>query len=162
MTETSNLLPFDSEAGYRAALDATLAAARREVRVFDQDLQRMALEDPARVDALTRFLAGGRDRRLRLVLHDTTALELHSPRLIALIRRFGHAIEVRRTPDRLRHVADCWLLADESHGAIRFHADHPRGKQIVGDATAVHPWWQRFDELVEASEICSPGAAAGL
>lgn len=153
---------FDSESGYKAAIDLVLAAARREVRIFDQDLTRMGLEIPARAALLGNFLAGDRDRRLRVVLHDTDALERNSPRLLALLRVHGHAIEVRRTPEHLRQVADCWVLADETHGAVRFHADHPRGKLLLGASAEVHPWWQRFDDLWLAAEPCSPGAAAGL
>lgn len=153
---------FASEADYRAAIDATLAAARREIRVFDQDLVRMDLEDPIRIAPLTQFLSGDRDRCLRIVLHDTTHLERHSPRLIALFQRFAHAVQLRRTPDHLRELADCWLLADEIRGAIRFHASQARGKLVTDDRNEIHPWWQRFDELWEASVTCSIGTATGL
>lgn len=153
---------FDSEAGYRAAIDLTLAAAQREIRVFDRDLGRMALEEKARADLLAGFLAGGRSRRLRIVLHDTSRLEQRSPRLLVLMRQYLHAVEVRRTPDHLQSLTDCWVLADQTHAAIRFHLDHPRGKWIAGVAAEVRPWWQRFDDLWEECEPCSPGTTTGL
>lgn len=153
--------PFDSEAGFRAAIDLTLAAASRDLRVFDQDLGRMGLEAPTRIAALTSFLASGRGS-IRMVLHDTALLEQRSPRLISLIRTYGHAIEVRRTPDHLRQVPDCWVLADRSCATIRFHIDHPRGKLLMAAPVEVRPWWDRFDELWEASAACSPGATVGL
>lgn len=154
--------PFDSEAGYREAIDATLALACREIRVFDRDLARMALEAPARIALLERFLAGGTGRRLHVVLHDIEPLERRSPRLLALLRRFGHQMAVRRTPDHLRHLADCLVLADEAHGAIRFHADHAHGKRFADAGPAVQPYWQRFDDLWEASQPVSPGTTTGL
>jgi hypothetical protein len=160
MSETAEL--FDSEAGFRAAIDLTLAAARREVRIFDQDLVRLGIDDAAHVALLGRFLAAGSHRRLRIVLHDMAPLEKRSPRLLALIRQHHHAIEIRTTPDHLRQLTDCWVLADQDHGAIRFHADHPRGKRITAWPAEIGPWWQRFDELWEASEPCSPGAVTGL
>jgi hypothetical protein len=152
---------FDSEAGFRAGIDLTLAAACKELRVFDRDLGRMGLETPTRIAALTTFLASGHGR-LKMVLHDTSLLEQRSPRLVGLIRHYGHAIEVRRTPDHLRQVSDCWVLADQSCAAIRFHIDHPRGKLLMASPVDVRPWWDRFDELWEASEACSPGATTGL
>lgn len=153
---------FDSEAGYRQAIDATLAAARQEIRIFDRDLERMALEEADRAALLAAFLAGGRDRRLLIALHDPEPLLRRCPRLIALIRRHSHAVEVRQTPDHLRTLPDCQVLADMSQGTLRTHADHPRGKRIVDDANEIHPWWQRFDELWNASHPCSPATALGL
>ena len=155
-------VPFNSEAGYRAAIDATLALARREVRIFDRDLARMSLEVPARTVILEHFLSDAPHRRLRVVLHDTEVLERRSPRLMALLRHFGHLTEIRLTPDYLRHLADCLVLADERHAAVRFHADHARGKQLSASAQAVQPYWQRFDELWEASQPVSPGTTTGL
>jgi hypothetical protein len=160
MSESAEL--FDSEAGFRAAIDLTLAAARREIRIFDHDLVRTGIEDAAHVALLGRFLAAGSHRRLRIVLHDTTSLERRSPRLLALIRQHHSAIEVRKAPEHLRQLTDCWVLADQDHGALRFHADHPRGKLIAAWPAEIGPWWQRFDELWEASEPCSPGAVTGL
>lgn len=152
---------FDSEAGYRAAIDLTLAAARRELRIFDQDLSDMGLDTPPRIAALTTFLGAGRGR-LSVILHDTAYLEQRMPRFINLLRLYGHALEVRRTAEHLRQVADCWVLADQATGAIRFHADHPRGKLVLATPAEVLPWWQRFDELWLSGEPCSPGAATGL
>lgn len=153
---------FSSEAGYRDAIDATLTLACREVRIFDRDLSRMALEAPARIAALERFLAGGPNRRLRVALHGIDILERRSPRLLGLLRRLGHQIEIRLTPDHLRHLADCLVLADELHATVRFHADHARGKRLAASGKAVQPYWQRFDDLWEASQPVSPGTASGL
>jgi hypothetical protein len=160
MSESAEL--FDSEAGFRAAIDLTLAAAQREVRIFDKNLVRLGIEDAAHVALLGRFLAGGAHRRVHIVLHDTGPLESRSPRLLALIRQHNHVIGIRKTPDHLRQISDCWVLADQDHGAIRFHADHPRGRRITAWSAEIEPWWRRFDELWEASEPCSPGAVTGL
>lgn len=153
---------FDSEAGYREAIDATIRAATRELRIFDGDLERMRLDEPARHALLHAFLAGGAGRRLYIVVHDPDPMRTSHPRLMNLIRSHGHQIEVRHTPDHLRHLANRVVLADELHGTIRFHADHPRGKRIDNDNVEIHPFWQRFDDLWEASQVCSPASAAGL
>ena len=153
---------FDSESGYRAAIDATIVAATRELRIFDGDLGRMALDDAARSALLLALLARAPGNRLRIVLHDPDPVRTHHPRLISLIRSHGHQIELRQTPDHLRHLADRLVLADELHGAIRFHADHPRGKRIEADALEIHPYWQRFDDLWESSQTVTPASSAGL
>jgi hypothetical protein len=153
---------FDSEAGYRQAIDITLSTACQEIRIFDRDLERMGLEEPARAGLLAAFLAGDKDRRIRIVVRNPEPLQRRFPRLLALIRRHSQAVEIRQTPDHLQGLADCEILADKKHGTLRTHADHPRGKRISDDPKEVHPWWQRFDELWDASQPCSPATSIGL
>jgi hypothetical protein len=160
MTGTIEL--FDSEAGYRAAIALTLAGAQRELRVFDRDLTHMGLEERAEIDLLSRFLAAGRDRQLRVVVHDLAPLQSRLPRLLALMRDHAQQVEVRVTPAHLHHLADCWLLADGSSGTIRFHADQARGKLVAAIPAEIKPWWQRADSLGAESESCVPWAVAGL
>jgi hypothetical protein len=160
MSDTKKI--FDTEAGFRAAIDLTLTSAQREIRVFDRDLAHMGLSDRMHAELLINFLKGGRSRRLRIVVHDTDWIERNAPRLLSLLRLHSYAIEVRRTPEHLRELTDCWMLADEASGAIRYHADHARGELIAHSPADVQAWWQRFDELWEASEPCSPGSVTGL
>lgn len=150
---------FDSEAGYRAAIDATIQAAGRELRLFDGDLERMALDEASRSALLLAFLAADQNRRLRMIVHDPAPLRTRHPRLLNLIRTHGHQIEIRQTPDHLSHLADRFVLADASHGAIRFHCDHPRGKRVGADTKEIHPYWQRFDDLWLESQVCTPSTA---
>lgn len=160
MTSTST--PFDSEAGYRAAVALTIAGAQRELRMFDRDLQNLGIEMRATVELLNGFLSGRPDRRLRVVVHDPTPLQSRLPRLLALMRGYAHQVEVRVTPEHLRNLADCWVLADQESGTIRFHADHARGKCVVATPSDIKPWWQRSDDLLAESESCIPWAVAGL
>ena len=153
---------FDSEAGFRQALDTAIAAAGHEIRVFDRDLSRMRLEERSRAEALENFLAADREHRLRIVLHDPEAMEQKCPRLLALRRRFSLTLEIRQSPDQLRHLADSFLLADHAHAAVRFHVDHARGRLMLDAAEDVHPFWKRFDDLWEVSLPCLPATRLGL
>lgn len=153
---------IDSEASYRSAIALVVATARSEIRIFDRTLGAMGLDQRATVEVLQQFLAASGDRRLRIVVHDVAPLQTHMPRLIALLRDFAHQIEVRVTPEHLHNLADCWVLADQESGAIRFHADHARGKYVVADPVEIKPWWQRADDLMAECESCTPWAVAGL
>jgi hypothetical protein len=153
---------FDTESSYRGAVGATLALAQREIRVFDRDLLALGFEESKRIDLMTVFLIANRSRRIHFVVHDDDPIQRLAPRLLAFLSRFGHAIEVRRTPEHLRHLSDCWVLADGAHGTIRFHRDHPRGKQIWNDKGQIGPWWQRAEDLWLESEPCSPASVTGL
>ena len=153
---------FDTEAGYAAAIDTVLAVTRQDVCAFDRDLVRMELESPARCEVLGRILASGRDSRLRVVLHDPGPLERHSPRLMKLLQHQSDRVEVRQTPKRLRHVADCFILGDARSGVVRFHAQHARGKCLIDDAEGIRPWQERFEELWEAATPCLAPTRLGL
>lgn len=154
--------PFDSEAGYRAAIALTLAGAQRELRVFDRDLTTTGLEERAQVELLDRFLGENRDRRLHIVVHDPAPLQSRLPRLLKLLRDHAQQVDFRVTPEHLRHLAECWVLADGDSGTIRFHADHARGKLIAANPVEIKPWWQRATDLAAESEACAPWAVAGL
>lgn len=159
---TSNYQLLTSEAEYRQACDTILRRAEHEILIFDRDLVAMRLEDKARLEALAGFLQAGDVRKVRIVLHDPGPLERDAPRLTRLIFRFSHLIEVRQSPDNLRHLADTHLIADESHGVRRFHVDQPRSAAILDDPTYINPWRQRFEELWELSHPCLTIHTTGL
>lgn len=153
---------FSSEADYRAAIDAVIAAAQCELCIFDRDLGRMRLEDLERSVSLERFLGRNPAVRIRVAVHEPSRLAAASPRLQALLRRYSQSIAFRQTPESLRHLADCLVLADGRHGVVRFHADHARGKVLLNDPDEIVQRQRRFDELWEVSGPCLGAAQTGL
>jgi len=151
-----------SEAEYRRACDTVLGRAERELLIFDRDLRSLQLEHGTRLQLLSEFLAADRLRRIRIVLHDPGPLHRQTPRLMQLIARFSHLIDVRQSPDNLRHLADSHLLADDTHGVRRFHIEQPRSALVADDPAYIHPWWQRFEELWELSHPCLQVNTTGL
>jgi len=154
--------PFNSEAEYSSAIDEVLLVAQKEICLFDPDLERLGLEEKGRAARLETLIAGAEKGRLRGVVHDASRLNAHSPRLQELLRRFPLSIEFRLSPENMRHLADCMLLADGSHGVIRFHADHARGKQILHDPVELAPRILRFEELWQASQPLPLTGVLGL
>jgi hypothetical protein len=151
-----------SEGEYRDACDAILRKAEHELLIFDRDLAALRLEEKVRIDALTRYLQVVPLRRIRMVLHDPGLMERDAPRLMQLVARFSHVVDVRQSPDNLRHLADTHILADESHGVRRFHVDQPRSALVLDDPAYIHPWRQRFEELWELSHSCLRITTSGL
>jgi hypothetical protein len=94
---------------------------------------------------LSTFLQRSQLRRIRVVLHDPDDLEKIAT-LMHVVARFSHAIDVRQSPDNLRHLADTHLLADDEHGVRRFQFDLPRSALIVEDPAYISPWRLRFEE----------------
>jgi hypothetical protein len=150
------------EADFRQACDTVLGLAKREILIFDRDLTTLRFEEKVRIEALTNFLQADDSRRIRVVVHNPEPLESDAPRLMQLILRFSHVIDVRQSPDNLRRLADTHVLADDNHGVRRFHVDQPRSALILDDRTYIHPWRQRFEELWELSHPCLRMNITGL
>ena len=84
---------FDTSQGFQAAVDRLMEQPGRELRLFDPDGAALRLNDPQRIELLERFLIASRTRRLYLVVHSTDHLTRQCPRLLALLRRFSHAMQ---------------------------------------------------------------------
>src|SRR3954465_9788150 len=99
--DEANYERFDTAAGFQAAVERLLAQPGRELRVFDPDGASLRLNDPARIELIEGFLAAGRLRRLYMVVHQTDHMTRHCPRMLGLLARFSHAIQINRTHEEI-------------------------------------------------------------
>jgi hypothetical protein len=153
---------FDDRAGFQAAIDRLLEQPGRELRVFDPDGASLLLNDPARIERIGKFLLASRTRRLYLVVHDTEHLTRHCPRMMALITRFAHAIQVNKTHEEIRELQDAFLVLDSLHYVRRPVAQFFRGSIGLGDDTEGLAMRGRFMEIWAASFPAVSGTTVGL
>lgn len=147
---------------YRQAMDRLMQAARRRICLFDQDLADAGLEAPDRAEGLRRFLLAGRDHRLQIVVHDARPLQCCQPRLLALLRQFSHALEIRQTGEEARGLSDTLMVVDETHYLRRFHFDQPRGQWALHDRARAQVLQRRFEEIWLASTTAVTATTLGL
>jgi hypothetical protein len=153
---------FDTNAGFQAAISRLLAQPGRELRVFDPDGAALRLNDPGRIGELERFLLASRTRRLYLVLHDTDALVRQCPRMITLLTRFTHAIQIHRTQEAIRDLQDAFLVLDSQHYLRRPVAAFYRGAIGLGDEAEGQAMRQRFAEIWDQSFPAVSSTTVGL
>jgi hypothetical protein len=153
---------FDSKADFQAAVDRLLAQPGRELRIFDPDLSSLRVNDPARIETLERFLLASRTRRLYIVLHDTDHVTRQSPRMMTLLQRFAHSIQINRTSEEIRNVQDAFLVLDSMHYVRRPTAAFFRGALGLGDEAEGLAMRGRFMEIWGASYPAVSGTTAGL
>jgi hypothetical protein len=153
---------FDDRAGFQAAIDRLLEQPGRELRVFDPDGAALLLNDPLRLERIGKFLLASRTRRLYLVVHDTEHLTRHCPRMMALITRFAHAIQVNKTHEEIRELQDAFLVLDSLHYVRRPVAQFFRGSIGLGDDTEGLAMRGRFMEIWAASFPAVSGTTVGL
>ena len=153
---------FDTSAGFHAALGRLLEQPGRELRVFDPDGAALRLNDASRIESLERFLLASRTRRLYMALHDTEHLTRRCPRMMALLARFSHAIQINRTHEEIRELQDAFLVLDAVHYVRRPVAAFFRGAMGLGDETDGQVMRSRFLEIWAASYPAVSATTVGL
>jgi hypothetical protein len=156
-TPQTEYIQFDTEADFQAAVDRLLAAQGRELRVFDPDLAALRLNTPQRVEQLRQFLAASRTRRLYIAVHNPDHLTRYCPRMMALLARFAHAIQINCTHEEIRNLQDSFLVIDQSHYLRRPVAQQFRGALGLHDETEALMMRTRYTEIWSAS---FPGVSA--
>jgi hypothetical protein len=142
---------FDTEADFQQALDRLLAAPGRELRIFDPDLSALRLNTPQRVEQLRQFLAASRMRRLYVAVHSPDHLTKYCPRMMALLSRFAHAIQINCTYEEIHNLQDSFLVLDQSHYLRRPVALQFRGALGLHDDNEALAMRARFMEIWSAS-----------
>jgi len=153
---------FETNEGFQSSIERLLEQPGRELRVFDPDGAALRLNDAARIEALERFLLASRTRRLYLVLHNTDHVTRQCPRVLTLLRRFSHAMQINRTHEEIREVQDCFLLLDSMHYVRRPVAALFRGAMGLGDENEAQALRGRFGEIWAASYPAVSSTTIGL
>jgi len=153
---------FDTESGFQAAVDRLLEQNGRELRLFDPDLQSLRLNAPTRIERFEQFLLVSRTRRLYIVVHDPDYLTRRCPRMMDLLARFAHVIQVNRTHQEIRELQDAFLVLDSDHYVRRPVARFFRGAIGINDETEALAMRGRFMEIWSASYPAVSATTLGL
>ncbi|HXR58171.1 MAG TPA: hypothetical protein VN747_02540 [Burkholderiales bacterium] len=153
---------FDTEAAWQEAVDRLVAQEGRELRVFDPDLTSLRLNSPDRVERLERFLQASRTRRIFFACHDAGHLARRCPRMMSLLARYSHAIQVNCTHEEIKGIQDSFLVLDSSHYARRPIATFFRGALGLNDESEALAMRSRFLEIWSASYPGVSSTTAGL
>ena len=142
---------FETETDWHLAVDRLIAQSGRELRIFDPDLAALRLNSPERIERLEKFLQESRTRRIHLATHETEHLTGHCPRMMGLLARYAHAIQVNRTHEEIRSIQDSFLVLDAQHYVRRPTAEFFRGASGLNDDTEALAMRSRFLEIWAAS-----------
>lgn len=159
--ETRRVL-IGSRAEYLDAADALYAMARRELCVFDPDLEMLGFNTPARIEVLQHFLQGGQENLLRIALHDPSHVVRDYPRLLDLLRMFAPRVSVYRTDGAASGAQDRFILADGQHFVRRAVAEQARGVYALNEASEGRLLHERFEEIWALSAQAVSATTLGL
>jgi hypothetical protein len=153
---------FDTSDGFQAAVERMLEQPGRELRIFDPDGAALRLNDPGRIGRLEGFLRASRTRRLYMVLHNTDHVQRQCPRMLSLLARYSHAIQINRTHEEIRELQDAFMVLDSVHYLRRPVAAFFRGALGLADENEALAMRGRFNEIWSASYPAVSGTTVGL
>ena len=148
-------------AEYESAIDAILAKASVTIRIFDQTLG-SGYNSVHRANLLRNFFRASRRNSLQIVLHDTRTLDRACPRLLELLRIYGHAIHIHETRPAAKSIYDPFIIVDDRCFVHRFHFDEMRGLCAYDDPAGTQPFIERFSEIWEESSPAVSATTLGL
>jgi hypothetical protein len=137
---------------YHEAIGLIIQSATHELLIFDQDLMHGGFSSIATYERLQNFLSQNIASHLSMILQDISYFQNKCPRLLSLLKTYGHKMSVHVTTQSAKHAKDCFILADSKHYIKRIHIDQARFKYAYDDAASVKALKTRFDELKEEIE----------
>lgn len=152
--------PLETPAEFRAAFDALLGSAQRQLRLYDHDLGLLEIEHQPRHASLRALCVAGGGRRIELLLDEIHHVARDCPRLMQLVRDFAHVIEIRQADPNMPRPDQAFALADRHGVLVRADKAALRGTLHLDDphtAVLLHQefegMWQRAQASVSATTL---------
>lgn len=142
------------------AFDTLLASKPLRLRLYDHDLGLLNLEAAPRHAALRAYCVAGGGHHIEILLDDISRVARDHPRLMQLVRDFGHVLEIRQSDPVAPRPGQAFVLADR-HGVLlradklaipgTLHPDDPAS--AVPLIQSFEGMWQRAPASVSATTL---------
>ncbi len=153
---------FATPTELRAAFDALLASTVRQLRLYDHDLSLFEIDKPARHATLRALCVAGGGHRIEILLDDIQHVARDCPRLLPLLRDFGHVIEIRQADAAAPRPDQAFALADRHGVLLRADKAALHGTLHLDDAHAAMPLLQSFEAMWQRSQAQVTATTLGL
>jgi len=147
---------------YVSALDTICGFAKLSLYIFENDFDSLGFNSESRYNTLRQFLLSSPNVRLHLLAHDAQPLVSYCPRIMILLRQFGHLMSIYQTPMNLRHLTAPFAVADTQHFVRRFHFNDTRGIFAQNDPEEAIVLNSRFEEMWRSSHPSASATTLGL
>ena len=154
--------PFETPSEFRSAFDALLASTHRQLRVYDHNLDLFEIDDAPRHASLRALCVAGGGRRIELLLDDISHVARSHPRLMQLVRDFGHVLEIRQADPDAPHPDEAFALADHSGVLLRADKAAVHGTLHLDDARDAVLLHQQFEGMWQRSPAGVSATTLGL
>lgn len=155
-----NIIQTPSE--LRSAFDTLLAASRRQLRLYDRDPGLFDLDDATRYAALRAFCVAGGGHRIEFLLDDIDGIARTHPRLMLLVRDFGHVLEIRQADPHAPRPDEAFVLSDRHGVLLRADKAALHGVLHTDDPAAAAPLHQSFEAMWQRAPAQVSATTLGL
>lgn len=152
----------ETPAEFQAAFDTLLSGTQRTFRVYDRDLSLFGIEHTPRHTSLRTLCVAGGGRRIELLLDDIDRLARDYPRLMQLVRDFGHVIEIRQADPNAPRPEQAFVLANRHGVLLRADKSVMHGALHLDDAHAAVPLHQSFESMWQRAPAFVSATTLGL
>jgi hypothetical protein len=156
------MIAIETPSDLRIAFDTLLAGCRHVLRLYDRDLALFEFDDPARHAALRAFCVAGGGRRVEVLLDDVDHVARAHPRLMQLVRDFGHVLRIRQSDPHMPRPDEAFVLADRLGVLLRADKSMLRASLYAEDAAVAAPLHQSFDAMWQRSPLQVSATTLGL
>jgi hypothetical protein len=130
-------------------LQQILGLATKTLCIFDQDLSKLRLEQPDKIESLRRLLSASRQNLVTVFVRNAEPIRRDCPRLMKLLSTYPQTMTLFECPSHLSSLSDSMLIADDRHALVRFHDDHARCKAILDNTDECVPYVVRLKEIAK-------------
>ena len=152
MAAAHGTVELDDLDSMRHAMGALLALSGRTVDILTRTLDRRLYDNDLIIDQLKRIGMASRRARVRVILHDATALTRQSHRLWTLMRRLPTYFEVRIPPQDYRSLPTAFLVADRVASIYQPNSEIYHGVAEFYDPIRAYALKRQFDRMWELAE----------
>ena len=149
---THGTVELDDLDSMRDAMGALLALSGRTGDILTRTLDRRLYDNDLIIDQLKRIGMVRRRARVRVLIHDATALTRQSHRLWTLMRRLPTYFEVRITPRDYCNLPTAFLVADRVASIYQPNTEIYHGMAEFYDPIRANALKRQFDQMWEPAE----------
>ncbi|MDP3584592.1 MAG: hypothetical protein Q8R61_05675 [Thiobacillus sp.] len=153
---------FETPSEFRSAFDALLAGTHRQLRVYDRNLDLFEIDDAPRHASLRALCVAGGGRRIELLLDDISHVARSHPRLMQLLRDFGHVLEIRQADPDAPRPDQAFALAEPHSVLLRADKAAVHGTLHLEDARDAVLLHQQFEGMWQRSPAGVSATTLGL
>jgi len=152
----------ETPAELRSAFDTLLTHTQRLLRVYDHDLSLLELDHSPRYETLRARCVAGGGRRIEILLDDISHVARNHPRLMQLVRDFGHVLEIRHADPDAPRPDQAFVLADHHGVLLRADKAVAHGTLHLDDTRDTIALHQSFESMWQRSQASVSATTLGL
>ena len=140
---------------FQTVLDAMVPQAKRQVKIFTQELEHGFYDREAFLDLLSPLFKEHRGFTVNIILKAPDKAAKLGHRLVELQKRLPTRCEIRSLPREYEEITDEYLIVDDMGMVKRFALGNMRGHCEFRSVPDAVKYGRQFNEIWERSQPCT-------